>query len=239
MCGGPPSSVPPRLLSPPRDPNLFLLAPPIGRRWPQPVGPSPIPISIDRHQVQLDPLSGSSSSKADSAPPGPWTLESDGHTGQHAGSGPPTDRSTVPYTRIRPSAQERRRHPGTKDPHEGQEAPGRDEEPLHSGRDAPRGAQVSINGAGTTQWSSPRQRSGTPPPGAGSHCPPRPRSEAAPRAQNAWGTSESPQAGSHGAEVGQDPDGGCLALAGPWDTGRTPIPQYRTHAGTLASCGWG
>lgn len=116
VWGGPPSSVPSRLLSPPRDPNLFLLAPPIGRRWPQPVGPSPIPISIDRHQVQLDPRSGSSSSKADSAPPGPWTLESDGHTGQHPGSGPPTDRSTVPYTRIRTPTQEMRRHPGTKDP---------------------------------------------------------------------------------------------------------------------------
>lgn len=156
--GGSPSSVPPRLLSPPRDPNLFLQAPPIGRRRPQLVEPSPIPISIDRHQVQLDPLSGSSTSKADSAPPGPWTLESDGHMGQHPGSGPPTDRNTVPYTGIRTPTQEMRRHPGTKDrPPKGQEAPRRDEEPLHSGRDAPRGTKVSINGTGTTVVESPAE----------------------------------------------------------------------------------
>ena len=109
---GPPSSVPPRLLSPARDPNLFLQAPPVGRRQPQPMGPSPIPINIDLHQVQLDPAFGLFIFQGhDSAPPGPWILEDDGHTGQH------------------PHRQEH--SPLHKDPHPhtGDETPSRDQRP--------------------------------------------------------------------------------------------------------------
>lgn len=185
--------MPPRLLSPPRDPNLFLQAPPIGRRQPQPMGPSPIPINIDLHQVQLDPALGLFIFQGhDSAPPGPWTLEDDGHTGQH------------PH---------RREHsPLHKDPHPhtGDETPSREQRPpthtrvrkphkwmkSHYIRDAPPGTKVSMNSTGTTLVESPAEVRDLPP-GAGSHCPPRHRSEAAPRAQNARGASQSPQASSH------------------------------------------
>ena len=76
------------------------------------MGPSPIPINNDLHQVQLDPaLRLFIFQGHDSAPPGLWTLEEDGHTGQH------------------PHRQEH--SPLHKDPHPhtGDETPSRDQRP--------------------------------------------------------------------------------------------------------------
>eukprot|EP00069_Balaena_mysticetus_P015623 bmy_02460T0 len=44
-------------------------------------GPGQSPINIDLHRVQWDPTLGPFIFQGyDSAPPGPWTLENDGHT---------------------------------------------------------------------------------------------------------------------------------------------------------------
>lgn len=49
-------------------------------------GPAQSPINIDLHLVQRDlTLRPFIFHGYDSAPPGPWTLENDGHTGQHPG----------------------------------------------------------------------------------------------------------------------------------------------------------
>lgn len=53
-------------------------------------GPAQSPINIDLHLVQQDPTLGPFIFQGySSAPPGPWTLENDGHTGQYPGTRTP------------------------------------------------------------------------------------------------------------------------------------------------------
>lgn len=57
-------------------------------------GPAQSPINIDLHLVQRDPTLGPFILQGyNTAPPGPWTLENDGHTGQYPTARIPTDTS--------------------------------------------------------------------------------------------------------------------------------------------------
>lgn len=64
-------------------------------------GPAQSPINIDLHLVQQDPALGPFIFQGyHSAPPGPWTLENDGHTGQYPGARTPPPPQTGAGTHL-------------------------------------------------------------------------------------------------------------------------------------------